>query len=488
MPNKTIEMDALTPTPLSSALASSSTTTTTSTTAPSKSKTPDTSNHSKTNEKDAAELVSQTKNKKKRGLKPRSQRNRKRPRGGVGILNFTQSHEGECTSTIEEDQEYKVQIEIRPLDLQPNENLSLSTTKKRIRIVQPYPFTYSTFAKARWNKRTILDVYSTEFGSYPKSYYENAISNGRITVSGKKVSCDYIIKGGDELSHVVHRHEPAVAICEAATDDNDNKNDVGNDHGHKKHIDIIHEDDDIIVVDKPPTVPVHPCGGYNFNSLFYILSDQNPTLEGKLHNVHRLDRLTSGLTIIAKSTNVAKVLGKCINDRDQCYKVYLARVKGKFPSHAPREKQLDLAQMVNDSNNGSGDHDASEEKGKPPIIKNGEWNIDVDESMKAGGAAEAFWITKNTDQLTPSNVTLHDVFTSRIDPKQLTHEGRSNTTDDNKPIYWLNLACPCEIICHKNGICEAGTKNGKAAQTAYAVVNYDEDTDTSIVLAKPLTG
>ena len=55
-------------------------------------------------------------------------------------------------------------------------------------------------------------MYSTEFGSYPKSYYETAIRQGRILVSDKKVSTSYIVKGGDVLSHTVHRHEPGVAV------------------------------------------------------------------------------------------------------------------------------------------------------------------------------------------------------------------------------------------------------------------------------------
>jgi hypothetical protein len=37
-----------------------------------------------------------------------------------------------------------------------------------VRIIQPYPYTYSTYAKSRWIGRTVLDVYHTEFGSYPE--------------------------------------------------------------------------------------------------------------------------------------------------------------------------------------------------------------------------------------------------------------------------------------------------------------------------------
>ena len=82
-------------------------------------------------------------------------------------------------------------------------------------------------------------------GSYPKCYYEGAIKAGRILVSGKKVQCDYRVKGGDDLTHTVHRHEPAVGLADTSSAD---------------PIRIVYEDDKLLVVDKPATLPIHPCG------------------------------------------------------------------------------------------------------------------------------------------------------------------------------------------------------------------------------------
>lgn len=50
----------------------------------------------------------------------------------------------------------------------------------------------------------------------------------------------------------------------------------------------------------------------------------------KLYTIHRLDRLTSGLVIIGKTSSVAQSYSKCIMNRS-CQKIYLARVAGKFP-------------------------------------------------------------------------------------------------------------------------------------------------------------
>ncbi|OEU20571.1 pseudouridine synthase, partial [Fragilariopsis cylindrus CCMP1102] len=197
---------------------------------------------------------------------------------------------------------------------------------KFLRTIKPYAYTYTTYAKGRWEGRTILDVYSTEYGAYPNSYYVTAISQGRILVSDTKVSTSYIIKGGDILSHTVHRHEPGVAV----------QSDV------EPYVTVVEETDELLIVDKPGTMAVHPCGGYNMQSLVNILIEHytSPLTGGKiekLYPVHRLDRLTSGLIILGKNSSVAQTLGKCIMNRG-CQKLYLARVKGKFPLKIVKHK------------------------------------------------------------------------------------------------------------------------------------------------------
>lgn len=127
-------------------------------------------------------------------MKPRSKRNRKRPRSNVNGL--------------KEDPVYETTIRRLELDGKPIGG----GAPKWLRVIKPYAYNFSTYAKGRWEGRALIDVYSTEFGSYPRSYYETAISQGRILVSDKVVSTSYIVKGGDVLSHTVHRHEPGVAV------------------------------------------------------------------------------------------------------------------------------------------------------------------------------------------------------------------------------------------------------------------------------------
>jgi len=56
----------------------------------------------------------------------------------------------------------------------------------------------------------------------------------------------------------------------------------------------------------------------------------------------------------------------------------------------------------------------------------------------------------------------------------------------DRSVSWLHLACPCDVLDHKRGVSVAGS--GKPAQTAFAVVAYDAKTDSTVVLAKPVTG
>jgi hypothetical protein len=53
----------------------------------------------------------------------------------------------------------------------PCSTVTRLTNGTLLRTLQPYLYTFTSFAKGRWVGRTVLDVYSDEFGSYPASYY-----------------------------------------------------------------------------------------------------------------------------------------------------------------------------------------------------------------------------------------------------------------------------------------------------------------------------
>lgn len=90
-------------------------------------------------------------------------------------------------------------------------------------------------------------------------------------------------------------------------------------------IKIIHEDDSIVVINKPAPLPMHPCGRFNRNTLTYLLGlVYAPT---KLRPAHRLDASTSGLVVLSKTRKIASRLQPQF-ERGEVDKVYLARVIG----------------------------------------------------------------------------------------------------------------------------------------------------------------
>jgi hypothetical protein len=120
-----------------------------------------------------------------------------------------------------------------------------------LRKVYPYMYNWITFVKERWFNRTLLDIYTTEFFRATASLcVKSLIESGKIRVNDQVKSVDYIIKNGDKITHVKHRHEIPVLASP---------------------IKILHEDADYLVVDKPCSIPMHPCGKYRYNSLNIIL-------------------------------------------------------------------------------------------------------------------------------------------------------------------------------------------------------------------------
>lgn len=128
-------------------------------------------------------------------------------------------------------------------------------------------------------------------------------------MNGQKVpTLQHIVKNGDIISHTLHRHEPPVTALP---------------------ISVLHEDEDMIVINKPSGVPVHPAGRYNYNSVIEIMRAERGHGWNPLP-CNRLDRLTSGVMFIGKHAKAAEALSLQISGRT-VRKEYIARVKGEFP-------------------------------------------------------------------------------------------------------------------------------------------------------------
>jgi tRNA pseudouridine synthase 9 len=139
---------------------------------------------------------------------------------------------------------------------------------------------------------------------------KDAILRGAVTVNGKPVAGpSTIIHNGDLITHTLHRHEPPVTA---------------------QPVGIVHEDDDLLVINKPAGVPVHPTGRYNYNTLVEILRAERGGVDWHPLPVNRLDRLTSGVMFLGKHARAAQRVARQIMAR-AVRKEYVARVRGRFP-------------------------------------------------------------------------------------------------------------------------------------------------------------
>eukprot|EP01080_Neovahlkampfia_damariscottae_P010991 gene10991-3697_t len=174
------------------------------------------------------------------------------------------------------------------------------------RYVVPYEFVHDGFCKGRWFEKELVEVYSKEY-SVPKEICSKMISKGLIKVNYKEVKNDYVIKNGDKCQYTNGNILEPVSL-------------------YFDEIEVIFEDDDLFVINKPCSVPVHSSGRYRKNSLDYLLKEEFG-IEFDLKLTHRLDRVTTGVLIFAKNTKMVTKIGKLI-ENGKFKKYYLARVSG----------------------------------------------------------------------------------------------------------------------------------------------------------------
>ncbi|XP_076912515.1 RNA pseudouridine synthase 7-like [Bidens hawaiensis] len=181
-----------------------------------------------------------------------------------------------------------------------------------IRYVKPYYFEFISHAKNRWAGKTIVDLFADEFKGRNRDYYDSAVKSGRIQVDGKTVPVSYRVQSSQKISHFVHRHEPPVMGLDVT---------------------VLHKGEDVLTVCKPASVPVHPCGQYRKNTVVGILQAEHDL--APLFPIHRLDRLVSGLLILARSASQADIFRQQI-ESGMVQKQYIAKVVGEFP----KEEQI----------------------------------------------------------------------------------------------------------------------------------------------------
>ena len=164
-----------------------------------------------------------------------------------------------------------------------------------------------------------LDVYIAEkFKDLSRTMIQKLIEEGNIKVNGNIKKMSYKVQLNDEIS-----------ICIPKAKETDLK-------PQEIPIEVVYEDDDIIVVNKPKGLVVHPANGNPdgtlVNAIMAMCKESLSGIGGELRPgiVHRLDKDTSGLLIVAKNDKAHINMSEQIKNREVTKK-YIALVRGVIP-------------------------------------------------------------------------------------------------------------------------------------------------------------
>ena len=162
-----------------------------------------------------------------------------------------------------------------------------------------------------------LDRYVCErLAELSRTRIQRLIADGHITVNEQVAKAGLKLNAGDRLKVILPPAPPSPLTPEAIP------------------LNIIYEDDDLLVVDKPAGLTVHPAPGHPAHTLVNAILARFPRLAALSDSlrpgiVHRLDRDTSGVMVVAKNSSAQAKLVEQFRARSVA-KAYLVLVKGKL--------------------------------------------------------------------------------------------------------------------------------------------------------------
>ena len=160
-----------------------------------------------------------------------------------------------------------------------------------------------------------IDAYLSEKEEYSRMAIQRLINDGKIIVNGKKIKASYKVQNGDKIK--IEEEKPKEIELKA----------------QNIPLEVLYEDNDIIVVNKPKGMVVHPANGNPdgtlVNAIMAICKDSLSGIGGEIRPgiVHRLDKNTSGAIIIAKNDKAHIALSNQLKNHE-IKKTYIALVRG----------------------------------------------------------------------------------------------------------------------------------------------------------------
>jgi len=160
-----------------------------------------------------------------------------------------------------------------------------------------------------------------------RSEIQRWIRQGAVQVGGQPAKAGHALAAGEQVAVDVPPISPAATLA-----------------GEPIPLTILYEDDDLLIVDKPAGMVVHPSPGHDHGTLVHAVLHHCPQIEGvggeqRPGIVHRLDKETSGVIAVAKNDPAHRYLQAQFKERT-VYKEYLALVEGRMTPprgriHAP---------------------------------------------------------------------------------------------------------------------------------------------------------
>ena len=167
------------------------------------------------------------------------------------------------------------------------------------------------------DKGTRLDQFLAQhLSSVTRSQIQQLNRSGAVSIEGRREKSGYRIRGGETIHVILESLEPSPLRPEQIP------------------LQIHYEDADLAVIEKPAGLVVHPGSGIHHGTLVHALlyhfqQNLSDLGDGRPGIVHRIDKQTSGLLIIAKNNRTHAVLGKMFQER-KIEKTYFALVHGKL--------------------------------------------------------------------------------------------------------------------------------------------------------------
>lgn len=189
-------------------------------------------------------------------------------------------------------------------------------------------------AEADWDVRTVVvpageapgraDRFAADLTGLSRSFVQRLMSDGHVTADGRPVKANTLVAPGTALRVEVPPPVEAIPRPDASIE-----------------VEVVYEDEDLLVVDKPAGLVVHPAPGHAEGTLVNALLGRSPEAFGGIAGVrrpgivHRLDRDTSGLLIVARTDAAQASLMAQLKAR-RIKKTYLALVQGSVAAAVGR--------------------------------------------------------------------------------------------------------------------------------------------------------